>query len=259
MTQQADAVKMKIRPLNKADYPAVAQIYKDGLATGIASFETQVPEWSEWDSKFLPVCRFVAAINQEVIGWCALSAVSKRDVYRGVAEDTIYLSTQYRGKGLGKILLNHLIIASEAAGFWTLQAGIFPQNRASILLHENCGFRQVGLRKQIAQRDGIWHDNIIMERRTKQLQPMKNILVLCTGNSCRSQMAHGYLKQILKNKATIYSAGIETHGLNINAVETMKRDQIDISSYRSNNVSEYLKASFLEIFKLGSRPGSLSK
>ncbi|MEP2937585.1 MAG: GNAT family N-acetyltransferase [Gilvibacter sp.] len=239
MTRPADAVSMKIRPLTKADYPAVAQIYTDGLATGVASFETKIPTWSEWDSKFLPVCRFVATIDEVVIGWCALSAVSKRDVYRGVAEDTIYLSAQHRGKGWGKTLLNHLIKASEAAGFWTLQAGIFPQNKASILLHENCGFRRVGIRKQIAQRDGIWHDNILLERRTNQFQSMKNILVLCTGNSCRSQMAHGYLKQILKGKAAIYSAGIETHGLNPGAVATMALDGVDLSTHTSNHVDEY--------------------
>lgn len=230
---------MKIRPLTKADYSQVAQIYLEGLNTGVASFETKVPTWEQWDAKFLPQCRFVATYKAEVIGWCALSAVSKRAVYRGVAEDTIYLSAKHRGKGLGRILLNHLIIASEAAGFWTLQAGIFPQNKASILLHENCGFRRVGVRKQIAQRNGVWYDNILMERRTNLSQSMKNILVLCTGNSCRSQMAHGYLKQLLAHKANVYSAGIETHGLNPGAVATMALDGIDISTHTSNHVDEY--------------------
>ena len=169
MTQIAAAAKMKIRPLIQADYDQVVRIYKDGLQTGVASFETSAPTWQEWDAKFLPECRFVATYKDQIIGWGALSAVSKRDVYRGVAEDTIYLSKEHRGKGFGRILLTHMIIASEAAGFWTLQASIFPQNTASIMLHEHCGFRKVGVREKIAQRDGIWYDNVLLERRSRNV------------------------------------------------------------------------------------------
>jgi arsenate reductase len=230
---------MKIIPLLKKHYPAVASIYKEGLDTGIATFETEVPDWERWDEKFLPEGRFIAEVNGEVAAWCALSPTSKREAYKGVAEDTIYVDSRYQGEGIGKKLLNHLIHTSEKLGIWTLQAAIFPQNIASIRLHEDCGFRIIGTREKVAQRNGRWYDNILMERRSKKVNYMKNILVLCTGNSCRSQMAHGYLKKMAEGKANIYSAGIETHGLNPGAVSIMKEDNVDISSYTSNHVDEY--------------------
>ena len=170
-------------------------------------------------------------IEKKVVAWCTLSAVSKRKVYEGVAEDTIYVASAHAGKGIGKFLLDHLVAESEKAGFWTLQAGIFTQNKASIALHEKCGFRIIGTRKKIGQRNGKWYDNVLMERRSKKVNYMKNILVLCTGNSCRSQMAHGYLEKFSKEKAIVYSAGIETHGLNPGAVRTMANDGIDISNH----------------------------
>lgn len=230
---------MKIIPLQKEHYAEVSAIYFEGLSTGIASFETEVPLWERWDEKFLPICRFVVQINQTIVGWCALSAVSKREVYCGVAENTLYVSAAHRGKGIGKLLLSHLISESENAGIWTLQASIFPQNESSIKLHKHYGFRKVGMRHQIAQRDGIWHDNVLLERRSKKINYMKNILVLCTGNSCRSQMAHGYLKQMTTGKARIYSAGIETHGLNPGAVAIMEEDGVSIVDHTSNHVDEY--------------------
>lgn len=230
---------MKIIPLTEAHYTEVAAIYAEGLATGVATFETSVPSWSEWNSKFLDKCRFVAIQDEVVAGWCALSQVSKRAVYKGVAEDTIYIAKKFQGLGIGKKLLKYLINASEDAGFWTLQAGIFPQNKASIRLHEDCGFRVLGIREKIAERDGKWHDNVLLERRSKKVNYMKNVLVLCTGNSCRSQMAHGYLKTMGEGRATIYSAGIETHGLNPGAVSIMAEDGIDISGHTSNHVDEY--------------------
>ncbi|WP_336375846.1 GNAT family N-acetyltransferase [Aureisphaera galaxeae] len=230
---------MKILPLTKEHFPEVAAIYQEGLDTGIATFETEVPGWETWNQKFLPVCRYVALANERVIGWCALSATSKRYVYRGVVEDTIYISEAARGQGLGRKLLEYLVRESEKEGFWTLQAAIFPQNKISIQLHEKCGFRIIGTREKVAKRDGIWHDNVLMERRSKKINYMKNILVLCTGNSCRSQMAHGYLNQIAGDKANIYSAGIETHGLNPGAVAIMKEDGIDITGHTSNHVDEY--------------------
>lgn len=235
---------MRIIPLQKEHFPEVAQIYTEGIQTGIATFETEIPTWEQWNNKMLPTCRFVLIKDKKIAAWCTLSSVSKRNVYRGVAENTIYVGNEFQNQGLGKILLSHLVNASEEAGFWTLQAGIFPQNKSSISLHERCGFRIIGVREKIAQRHGIWHDNIIMERRSKKTITMKNILVLCTGNSCRSQMAHGYLKKFAKGKAIIYSAGIETHGLNPGAVAAMAADGIDISNHTSNHVDEYAAVDF---------------
>lgn len=230
---------MQIKPLGKGHYPKVAAIYAQGLDTGIATFETQVPNWEQWNSKFLPTCRFVVEVDDEVVAWCALSKISKREVYRGVIENTIYVSETSRGKGIGKTLLTHLVTESEKAGFWSLQAAIFPQNQASIQLHQECGFRIIGRREKIAQRDGRWYDNVLMERRSKKIDYMPNILVLCTGNSCRSQMAHGYLEKFADGQAQVFSAGIETHGLNPGAVAIMKEDGIDISNHTSNHVDEY--------------------
>lgn len=166
---EADVANMKIVPLQETHYPEVARIYEEGLATGIATFETQVPSWEEWDLKFLAPCRYVMLDNDEVVAWCALSAVSKREVYQGVAEDTIYVAASHQGKGIGRTLLTHLVKESEKEGFWTLQAGIFSENIPSIRLHEDCGFRILGTREKIAQRDGKWYDNVIMERRSKHI------------------------------------------------------------------------------------------
>jgi len=157
---------MIIRPLIESDYKEVAAIYKKGKDTGIATFETRVPSWDTWDRKFLSTCRFVIEDHNKIIGWCALSKVSERDVYRGVVEDTIYIDPEYHGKRIGRKLLNHLISESEKKGFWSLYAAIFPQNKPSIALHQNCGFRIIGTREKIAQRDGKWHDNVLMERRS---------------------------------------------------------------------------------------------
>jgi len=159
---------MIIVPLQKEHYPSVSKIYADGLATGIASFETDILDWEDWDKKFLSQCRYAVFVDKEIVAWCALSAVSKREVYKGVAEDTIYVSKLHRGKGIGKNLLHHLISESDKVGFWTLQAGIFSENKASIRLHEDCGFRVVGVRESIAKRDGKWHDNVLMEHRNKK-------------------------------------------------------------------------------------------
>ena len=162
-------VKMQIIPLNKEHYHEVSKIYKEGLDSGIATFESTVPTWEQWDKKFLEVCRFVVVVDTEVVAWCTLSAVSIREVYNGVAESTIYVGVPYQGKGIAKILLNHLISESENEGFWTLQVSIFSENKASIQLHENCGFRNIGIREKIAKRDGRWHDNIIMEKRSSKI------------------------------------------------------------------------------------------
>ena len=157
---------MKIRPISETDYPQVARIYAEGLDTGVASFETEVPDWNNWNKKFLKQCRFIAEADGKVAGWCAISQVSKREVYRGVAEVTIYISENMRGQGIGRELLNHLIAESENQGFWTLQAGIFPENQASLSLHKQCGFRVIGIRERPAERLGIWYDNVLLERRS---------------------------------------------------------------------------------------------
>lgn len=161
---------MHIRSFKKEDYPSCAKIYKEGMATGIATFETKTPDWETWDVKFLASCRFVAETKGVIVGWCALSPFSSREVYRGVAEVTIYIAAETQQKGIGKQLLQHLITESETSGFWTLQARIFTENVGSIRLHETCGFRQVGIRKKLGMRDGVWYDNVLLERRNKNME-----------------------------------------------------------------------------------------
>lgn len=158
---------MEIVTLTEHHYPAVSAIYAEGLATGKATFETKVPSWEAWDNSHIKVCRIAAMEQSQMLGWAALSPVSKREVYRGVAELSVYVSQSARGKGVGKYLLSHLVELSEANNFWTLQAGIFSSNEASISLHKKCGFRIIGYREKIAKRDGQWMDNTLMERRSK--------------------------------------------------------------------------------------------
>lgn len=161
------AAKTNIIPLQEDHFPDVARIYEEGLATGIASFETRVPDWLHWDKKFLSQCRFVAVSADEIVGWCALSPVSSREVYQGVAEVTIYIKNAFQGMGIGRSLLSYLVSESEKEGFWTLQAGIFPENTASISLHKKCGFRIMGVREKPAKRNGVWYDNVLLERRSR--------------------------------------------------------------------------------------------
>ena len=156
-----------IEQMQADDWAAVRSIYEAGLATGQATFETAVTEWEEWDIRHLRACRLVAKIDSQVVGWAALSPVSRRHVYRGVAEVSIYIATPVRGQGLGKALLQALISESEQAGIWTLQAGIFPENIASINLHRACEFREVGYRERIGQMNGVWRDVILLERRSQ--------------------------------------------------------------------------------------------
>lgn len=160
-------VEIVVRPLIKEDWVSVSRIYADGIATGIATFETEIPNWEIWHSKYVDSCRIVATINKEIVGFAALSLVSKRHVYRGVAEVTLYVDKDFRNNGIGKILLDELIKQSETNGFWTLQAGIFSENIASINLHIKCGFRIVGVKEKIGQLKGKWYDNHFLERRSK--------------------------------------------------------------------------------------------
>lgn len=158
---------MQILPLHKEHWPRVRAIYAEGIATGQATFLSTVPDWSEWDEGHLAHSRIVAMLGGEVVGWAALSTVSRRPHYRGVAEVSVYVAEEARGKGIGKALLTELVRLSEAAGIWTLQSSIFPENTASVRLHERHGFRLMGRRERIAQDKGVWRDTIIMERRSK--------------------------------------------------------------------------------------------
>ena len=153
------------RALQESDWPQVKKIYEEGLATGIATFETEAPNWQTWDEKYLPVCRLVALSGEEVVAWAALSPFSKRAVYKGVAEVSIYVSSTHRSMGVGLRLLKRLITMAKFHDFWTLQAAIFAENKSSIHIHEQAGFRQVGVREKIAQREGLWFDNVLMELR----------------------------------------------------------------------------------------------
>jgi phosphinothricin acetyltransferase len=158
---------MEIVTIREAHYPAIAGIYLQGIATGNATFQTSAPGWHDWDKSHLPHSRIAMTDNDGIAGWAALTGVSSRCVYAGVAEVSVYVGDQWRGRGFGKMLLQELISQSEANGLWTLQSGIFPENTASIRLHKQCGFRIIGYREKIGQMNGVWRDNIIMERRSK--------------------------------------------------------------------------------------------
>jgi L-amino acid N-acyltransferase YncA len=154
-----------LRPLLAVDWPAAAEIYWDGMRSGLATFETEVPSWHEWDAGHLPDHRLVAELDGVVVGWAALSPVSSRRCYAGVAENSVYVAEHARGRGVGRMLLDALVAGARRAGIWTIQTSIFPENRASLALHERCGFRVVGTRERIAKRDGIWRDTVFLEVR----------------------------------------------------------------------------------------------
>ena len=148
------------------DWPAVRDIYEAGIATGNATFETEAPSWERWDASHLADHRLVATDGDVVVGWAALSPVSDRCVYAGVAENSVYIHPDHRGRGVGTDLLDALVSGAERAGFWTVQTGIFPENTASIAAHERVGFRIVGRRERIGQLDGVWRDTLFLERRS---------------------------------------------------------------------------------------------
>jgi len=150
-----------------SDWPDVCRIYEEGLATGVGSFETAAPSWDQWDARRLPHSRLVAR-GPAVLGWAALSPVSNRACYSGVAEVGIYVATVARGQGIGRGLLEALIESAEAQGIWTLQSATIAENTPSLVLQERCGFRIVGRRQRIAKRDGRWHDTLLMERRSEK-------------------------------------------------------------------------------------------
>jgi L-amino acid N-acyltransferase YncA len=156
---------MEIRAMQPDDWPAVREIYEQGIATKQATFETAAPSWEEWNAGHLVDLRLVAEEDGEVIGWAALSPVSRRACYAGVAEDSVYVDEKARGRGVGSALLTGLLTDADEAGFWTIQTSIFPENVASIALHERCGFRVVGTRERIGKLDGVWRDTVLVERR----------------------------------------------------------------------------------------------
>lgn len=162
----------EIEELRREHWERVRAIYLEGLATGHATFETEVPEWDVWDAAHLPFARLVARSDGEggeVLGWAALSPVSRRRVYEGVAEVSVYVAERARGLGVGGALLRALVTESERNGVWTLQAGIFPENVASITLHARCGFREVGRRERIGKLGGRWRDTLLLERRSERV------------------------------------------------------------------------------------------
>jgi L-amino acid N-acyltransferase YncA len=154
-----------IREMRASDWPAVERIYAEGIATGDATFETEPPAWDAFDAGRLPGHRLVAVEGDEVVGWAALSPTSARACYAGVVEHSVYVSATARGRGIGRELLDALLASADDAGLWTVQTSIFPENIASLALHERAGFRVVGRRERIAQLNGAWRDTLLLERR----------------------------------------------------------------------------------------------
>ena len=155
-----------VRPMRPDDGPAVLRIYQGGLDAGQASFELTAPDWAAFDASRLPAHRHIAVLEGDVVGWVAVSAVSRRAVYAGVVEHSVYVDPRARGRGIGRLLLDTLIASTEAAGIWTIQSGVFPENTASLALHGAAGFRMVGTREKIGRHHGVWRDVILLERRS---------------------------------------------------------------------------------------------
>jgi L-amino acid N-acyltransferase YncA len=152
--------------LRPEHWPEVSRIYADGIATGNATFETEVPSWERWDASHLREHRFVAVRDRQAVGWAAVSPVSDRCVYGGVVENSVYVDASARRQGVGRLLLEYLVASTEAAGIWTIQTGIFPENEASLRLHERAGFDVVGRRKRLGKLNGSWRDVLLLERRS---------------------------------------------------------------------------------------------
>ena len=162
----ADARQITTSDLRPDHWPEVARIYEEGIATGDATFETSVPSWEDWDASHLEPHRLVAVDRERIVGWAAVSPVSDRCVYGGVVENSVYVSEDARGQGIGRLLLAHLISSTEEAGVWTIQTGIFPENAGSVHLHEQVGFEIVGRRKRLGKLNGAWRDVLLLERRS---------------------------------------------------------------------------------------------
>lgn len=158
-----------VRKMVSEDWGAVSAIYAEGIASGQATFETEVAVWESWDSSHFSYARLVAEEAEAIVGWAALSPVSKREAYAGVAEVSVYVAAISRGKGIGRVLLESLVHESEKHGIWTLQAVVFSENAATLSLHKRCGFREVGRRERISKLNGAWRDTILLERRSMEV------------------------------------------------------------------------------------------
>jgi phosphinothricin acetyltransferase len=164
-------MELTLQGMSPQDWPEVRDIYLEGIATGQATFETEAPTWEQWDAAHRADCRIVAVAKNRVVGWAALSPVSDRCAYTGVAEVSVYVAAAARGRGWGKALLDRIIEESERAGIWTLQSGTFPENLASLALQESCGFRRVGVRHRLGRLNGVWRDVVLLERRSGVVGP----------------------------------------------------------------------------------------
>jgi L-amino acid N-acyltransferase YncA len=153
--------------MQTSDWEQVRAVYLQGIETGQATFETEAPDWERWNAGHLSHCRLVARASETIAGWAALSPVSNRRVYSGVAEVSVYVASNFRGRGIGQTLLRALVVCSEQQGIWTLQAGILPENKTSLALHRSCGFREVGRRERIGKLNGTWRDVVLLERRSE--------------------------------------------------------------------------------------------
>ena len=156
-----------MRDLRPGDWPEVARIFEEGIATGNATFEIEVPSWEDWDRAHLAGQRFVAVDDRRVVGWIALAPVSSRACYAGVAEISVYVAEDARGLRVGSVLLTTLVESAERNGIWTLQTSVFPENEASLALLRRFGFRTVGSRERIGQLHGVWRDTVLVERRSE--------------------------------------------------------------------------------------------
>jgi len=160
-------MEITFKAMTANDWESVAEIYKQGIETGNATFQQEIPTWNDWDNGHIKSCRIIACIENEIVGWAALSSVSTRKVYAGIAEVSVYVSNKYQGCGIGYKLLARTITESENENFWTLQAGIFPENYASLHIHKKLNFREIGYRERIGKMDGIWRNTVLLERRSE--------------------------------------------------------------------------------------------
>jgi L-amino acid N-acyltransferase YncA len=158
---------MEVRELREEDWPAVREIFEQGIATKNATFETEAPAWDAWNRTQLDGHRYVAVEQGRVVGWVAAHPVSLRPCYRGVVEHSVYVDDRFQGRGIGRVLLERLVESTEADGIWTIQTGVFPENEASLRLHERCGFRVVGTQERLGKLDGVWRDVVVIERRSE--------------------------------------------------------------------------------------------
>lgn len=236
---------MIIEPLLPLHFTDVLEIYRQGIATGKATFETETPSVIDFEKKFLPYSRLVAVEDNKILGWAALSPVSARDCYKGVAEVTVYVHHAHQHKGIGKQLLHSLIEEGERRGMWSLLSVIHQDNTNSIRLHLQCGFRTIGSREKIAAINGNWKTTVMMERRSSvNGLPLKNmkkkkLLFVCIENSNRSQMSQAFAKIHGGDAIEAYSAGSKPSGIvNPKAIAAMKELGYDLSTHDSKSLDE---------------------